>query len=169
MNNHLPLILSLVIITSCLVPLGMSCSCMKSSRRDIFCSNNFAGIVYIKGKAEECTEWNSCYEISVKRRFKPHHGMVQQILTANHTGGCGHQFQVGTEYLVMGQILDAASLFRPHPPVVSSDSMSSSKAEVYSCSLPVIWSDLTYLEKKEILSEIRPTDACNKRKRVLQG
>ena len=96
------------------------------------------------------------------RRFKPittsaklvaDTGLVREIITANTSIGCGHEFALNTQYLVMGSMLEGTS---------------SSKVEVYSCSYPIEWTSLKYEERRNYLTEIKPNEPCKrKRKRVL--
>lgn len=79
---------------------------------------------------------------------------MRLLVTSNSTATCGNEFALDTEYLVIGQIMDADGTL--------------SKAEVYSCHFPISWSSLSYGDRRYILSEIKPTEACRKkRKRVL--
>ncbi|KAI1303570.1 hypothetical protein HDE_02115 [Halotydeus destructor] len=136
----------------CFFKMAASCSCPSSEIRDTFCSSTFSAILTVTQRSPSCLEWHTCYQIEIKRRFKPEVGVVKEIISANHTAACGHQFQVGREYLVNGQLMDS----------------SSSKAEVYSCSMPLLWSELTYGQKREYLTDMKPTEPCKrKRKRVL--
>lgn len=131
------------------------CSCTKRTPRENFCSSSFSAIVAITNRATSCLEWHVCYEVEVHRRFKPTSGTISEIITSNHTAACGHEFQVGMEYLVHGQMLGLST-------------QAASKAEVYSCSMPVLWSTMSYLQKKSIIAEVSPTEPCKKkRKRVL--
>ena len=146
-------ILSYYVCISFGISVCWSCSCSKSSSlRDTFCSSSFSAVIFIKDISSTCFDWHSCYEVTVRRRFKPSSGVVREIVTSNNTAGCGYQFQPNEEYFVMGHLLESFS----------------SKAEVYSCSFPIFWSSLSYTERKEILTEIQPKQDCvKKRKRVL--
>lgn len=134
-----------------MIGLCWSCSCFKSTLRETFCSSSFSAVILIK-RVSACFDWHTCYEVTVRRRFKPSSGVVQEIITANNSAACGYEFQPNQEYYVMGHLMEA----------------SSAKAEVYSCSFPVLWSSLTYLERKNLLTEIQPKQECKKkRKKVL--
>ena len=152
-----------------------ACSCVKTSKRDVYCSSSFVAILFVKSQMD-CFEWHSCYEVVVKRLFKPsspktdlhHHryhyehdshppyqSLIRELISANTTASCGQEFQVGVEYFVMGDVID------------SGDGVTT-KAEVYSCSYPIIWSSLSYNERRELISDVKPSDGCKKkRKRVL--
>lgn len=128
-----------------------SCSCPKSTLRETLCSSSFSAVILIK-RVSTCLDWHTCYEVTVRRRFKPSSGLVREIITANNSAACGYEFQPNQEYYVTGHLMEH----------------SSAKVEVYSCSFPVLWSSLTYLERKNILTEIQPQEPCKKkRKRVL--
>lgn len=144
-----------LIVLSSLIAAALACTCSKRSQREIYCAATFSAIVYIAKKADTCLEWHSCYQVDVRRRFKPASGVIRELVTANNSAACGHEFREGEEYLVHGQLLDLSS-------------QAASKAEVYSCSMPVLWSTLTYQQKKATLAEIAPSEQCKKkRKRVL--
>lgn len=146
-------LLTLGLLVSALLGLTSACSCVRSSHRDIFCDNDFAAILYVSKKVD-CLDWYNCYEVTIRRQFKPRIANVRELVTGNSTATCGNEFALNTEYLVIGQIMDADG--------------TSSKAEVYSCHFPISWSSLTYNDRRHILTEIKPTDACRKkRKRVL--
>lgn len=148
-------LLTLCLLSAALVAVTIACSCVRSGHRDIFCANDFAAIVYVSKKVD-CLDWYNCYQVSIRRKFKPSHGTVREIITGNNSATCGNEFALDTEYLVIGQMMDGGD-------------GSSSKAEVYSCHFPISWSILTYNERRHILAEIKPTDACRKkRKRVLR-
>ena len=146
-------LLTLCLLSAALIGLATACSCIRSSHRDIFCANDFAAILHVRRKVD-CLDWYNCYEVSVKRQFKPNLGIVREVITGNSTATCGNEFALDTEYLVIGQIMDTGA--------------TSFKAEVYSCHFPISWSILTYSERRRILAEVKPTEACKKkRKRVL--
>ena len=162
--NSLVVVLSVLCVTTLLHSLVVhGCSCVKTTPRETFCSNSFAAVILIKSKVT-CFEWHDCYDIIVKRQLKPllqreqytHQqdaSMVRELISANTTSSCGHQFNVGSEYLVIGSQMEGVA----------------TKIEVYSCSFPVLWSSLSFSERKEVLNQLQPNEGCKKkRKRVLR-
>ena len=139
-----------------------ACSCPKANYRENFCLNNFAAIVTINSRLP-CADWSTCYGVSLLRLFKPllpagggkesSLTTVREIITANTSIGCGHEFTLSSTYLVMGSLIQGTP---------------ATKVEVYSCSYPIEWASLKYSERKNYLSQIKPNEACKKkRKRVL--
>lgn len=139
-----------------------ACSCPKANYRENFCLNNFAAIVTVNSRLP-CADWSTCYGVSVVRLFKPllpvvggkdsSPALVREIVTANTSIGCGHEFILSSTYLVMGSLIQGSP---------------ATKVEVYSCSYPIEWTSLKFSERKNYLSQIKPNEACKKkRKRVL--
>lgn len=152
--------LVMLYLTSIVPLLCLACSCVTSaSRREMFCSHNFVAILYVRSQMT-CFEWHSCYEVVVRRHLKAPSSpgvIIREVITANTTSACGQEFSAGSEYLVMGELVE------------SGDGIST-KAEVYSCSFPVQWTPLSASEKRKVLRDIKPGEACKqrkKRKRVL--